>query len=98
MTESVSDLLHERLGDQADQCRVMIRIYANLLGLSKALARAGLSGNEARSFATFASSFTRSQDLADYIDAGDKKEGADHKIRGIVGDSSIYHCQLLANS
>lgn len=76
----------------------MIRIYANLLGLSKALARAGLSGNEARSFATFASSFTRSQDLADYIDAGDKKEGADHKIRGIVGDSSIYHCQLLANS
>lgn len=62
----------------------MIRIYANLLGLSKALARAGLAGNEARSFAGFASSFTRSQDLADYIDAGDKKEAADHKIRGMI--------------
>ena len=85
MTDSIKELLHDRLGDQAEQCRVMIRIYANLLGLSKALARAGLVGHEARSFAAFASSFTRSQDLADFIDAGDKKEGADHKIRGTAG-------------
>lgn len=84
MTDSVKELLHDRLGDQADQCRIMIRIYSNLLGLSKTLSRAGLAGNEARSFATFASSFTRSQDLADYIDAGEKKEGADYKIRGII--------------
>lgn len=62
----------------------MIRIYVNLQGLSKALARLGLAGNEARSFAGFAASFTRSQDLADFIDAGDKKEGADHKIRGML--------------
>lgn len=89
MTDSIKELLHDRLGDQAEQCRVMIRIYANLLGLSKALARAGLVGHEARSFAAFASSFTRSQDLADFIDAGDKKEGADHKIRGIVGSPCL---------
>lgn len=81
MTDSIKELLHDRLGDQAEQCRIMIRIYANVLGLSKALARAGLVGHEARSFAGFAASFTRSQDLADFIDAGDKKEGADHKIR-----------------
>jgi len=85
MTDSVKELLHDRLGDQAEQCRIMIRIYANVLGLSKALARAGLVGHEARSLAGFAASFTRSQDLADFIDAGDKKEGADHKIRGTVG-------------
>jgi hypothetical protein len=60
----------------------MVRIYSNILGLSKSLARAGLCGNEARSLSPFAASFTRSQDLFDYIDAGDKKEGADFKIRG----------------
>lgn len=60
----------------------MVRIYANVLGLSKTLGHAGLVGREARSLAPFTSSFTRSEDLFDYVDAGDKKEGADHKIRG----------------
>jgi hypothetical protein len=60
----------------------MVRIYANLAGLSNTLARAGLAGNESRSIAPFTASFTRSQDLFDFIDAGDKKEGADFKIRG----------------
>lgn len=61
----------------------MVRIYSNILGLSKTMARAGLVGNEARSLSPFASSFTRAQELFDYVDAGDKKEGADYKIRGI---------------
>ncbi|PKX97242.1 zinc finger CCCH domain-containing protein [Aspergillus novofumigatus IBT 16806] len=81
MSESIRRLLHERLPDQAGQCRVMVRIYCNLLALSKTLARAGLVGFEARSLSTFASNFTRSQDLFDFIDAGEKKEGADFKIR-----------------
>lgn len=59
----------------------MVRIYANLAGLSNTLARAGLAGNESRSIAPFTASFTRSQDLFDFIDASDK-EGADFKIRG----------------
>ncbi|KAL4866036.1 hypothetical protein BDV12DRAFT_173582 [Aspergillus spectabilis] len=81
LSEAIRDLVHERLGSQADQCRIMVRIYSNILGLSKALARAGLVGNEARSFSTFATSFTAAQDLFDYVDAGGKKEGADYKIR-----------------
>ncbi|KOC10822.1 hypothetical protein AFLA70_137g002681 [Aspergillus flavus AF70] len=81
LNDSIKELLNDQLGSQADQCRVMVRIYSNILGLSKTLARAGLVGNEARSLSPFASSFTRSQDLFDYIDAGDKKEGADYKIR-----------------
>jgi hypothetical protein len=61
----------------------MVRIYANLKGLSKALAVAGGQvGKDARSLAPFTSSFTRSQELFDFVDAGDKKEGADFKIRG----------------
>lgn len=59
----------------------MVRAYTNLAGLSKALARAGLSGNEARSMAPFCANFTRAHDLFDFVDAGDKKENADFKIR-----------------
>lgn len=62
----------------------MVRIYANVLGLSKSLARSGFVGHEARSLAPFAASFTRAQDLFDFVDAGDKKEGADYKIRGMA--------------
>ncbi|KAL3469563.1 hypothetical protein BJX99DRAFT_69162 [Aspergillus californicus] len=81
LNESIKDLVHERLGSQADQYRIMVRIYSNILGLSKTLARAGLVGQEARSLSSFVSSFTAAQDLFDYVDAGDKKEGADYKIR-----------------
>jgi hypothetical protein len=59
----------------------MVRAYTNLAGLSKTLARAGLIGHEARSLSPFCSNFTRAQDLFDLVDAGDKKENADHKIR-----------------
>ncbi|KAG2412979.1 hypothetical protein HFD88_010538 [Aspergillus terreus] len=81
LNDSIKDILHDQIGAQADQCRIMVRIYSNLLGLSKTLARSGLVGHEARSLSPFAASFTRSRDLFDYIDAGDKKEGADFKIR-----------------
>lgn len=70
------------MGMQAEQCRIMVRVYANVLGLSKALARAGLMGHEARSMSPFTSSFTRAQELFDYVDAAEKKEGSDFKIRG----------------
>lgn len=74
--------MHQTLGAQADQCRVMVRVYANMLGLSKTLARAGMVGHEARSLASFTSSFNRAQDLFDFVDAAEKKEGSDFKIRG----------------
>lgn len=74
--------MHSTLGSQADQCRIMVRVYANMLGLSKTLARAGLCGHEARSLAPFTSAFNRAQDLFDFVDAAEKKEGSDFKIRG----------------
>lgn len=43
-----------------DHCCIMVRVYANLVGLSKALAKAGLAGKEKRSLASFAANFTRS--------------------------------------
>ncbi|KAL4929708.1 zinc finger CCCH domain-containing protein [Aspergillus undulatus] len=81
LNDAVRELVHEQRGSQAGQCRIMVRIYSNIRELSKTLARAGLVGNEARPFSTFASSFSAAQHLFDYVDAGDKKEGGQHKIR-----------------
>ena len=74
--------MHSTMGMQADNCRIMVRVYANILGLSKVLARVGMVGHEARSLASFTSAFNRAQDLFDFVDAAEKKEGSDFKIRG----------------
>jgi hypothetical protein len=83
LNNGIKEMLHSRMSPgEADLCRVMVRIYANLAGLSKALAKAGLVGQEARSLAPFTSSFTRAGELCDFVDAGDKKDAADFKVRG----------------
>lgn len=83
LSDSIRELMHSTIGMQAEQCQIMVRVYANVLGLSKVLARAGLVGHEARSLSPFTSSFTRAQALFDFVDAAEKKEGSDYKIRGI---------------
>lgn len=66
-----------------EHCRVMVRVYANLVGLSKALSRAKLSGPEKRSLAPFVANFNRTNDLYDFVDAGELKENADSKLRSM---------------
>lgn len=66
-----------------EHCRVMVRVYANLAGLSRALSKHKLAGPEKRSLGSFAASFTRSNDLFDFVDAGELKENADFKIRAM---------------
>ncbi|KAH8173595.1 zinc finger c-x8-C-x5-C-x3-H type (and similar) domain-containing protein [Sarocladium implicatum] len=68
-------------GKGLEHCDVMVRIYANVAGLSKALAKAGLVGHDARSLSPFVANFNRSFGLYDFVDAGDLKEGADFKLR-----------------
>jgi hypothetical protein len=84
LSDSVKELMHSTLGAEADRCRIMVRVYANILGLSKVLARNGMVGHEARSLSPFSSAFNRSQDLFDFVDAAERKEGSDFKIRGTV--------------
>jgi hypothetical protein len=66
-----------------EHCRIMVRVYANVAGLSKVLSKAKLSGPEKRSLAPFVASFNRSNDLFDFVDAGELKENADFKIRAM---------------
>ncbi|KXX77112.1 hypothetical protein MMYC01_205401 [Madurella mycetomatis] len=67
-----------------EHCQVMVRIYANVFGLSKALSKAGLAGNESRSLAPFIASFNRSYGLTEFVDAGQLKENADFKLRALL--------------
>ena len=66
-----------------ENCRIMVRVYSNLAGLSRTLSRVKLCGAEKRSLASFAANFTRSNELFDFVDAGELKENADSKIRAL---------------
>ncbi|KAK0391486.1 hypothetical protein NLU13_0987 [Sarocladium strictum] len=81
LDESVKFSLREK---GLEHCDIMVRIYANIAGLSKALSKAGLGGHEARSLAPFVASFNRSYGLYDFVDAGDLKENADFKLRSTL--------------
>jgi hypothetical protein len=61
----------------------MVRIYANLAGLSKVLSKSKLCGAEKRSLAPFVANFNRSNELFDFVDAGEMKENADFKLRAV---------------
>lgn len=81
LNEAVQDNLRRQ---GLEHCQIMVRVYANVTGLSKALSRAGLSGPEKRSLAPFIASFNRTYGLCDMMDAGDLKENADFKLRALL--------------
>ncbi|GJC88086.1 hypothetical protein ColLi_10924 [Colletotrichum liriopes] len=65
-------------------CDIVLRIYANVAGLSKTLYKVGLAGAEKRSIGPFIAGFNRTYGLADFIDAGEVKENADFKLRACL--------------
>ncbi|KAK4060475.1 uncharacterized protein Triagg1_10745 [Trichoderma aggressivum f. europaeum] len=86
---TAAQLLHESINTSLqrkgiDHCQIMVRVWVNLAGLSKALSRAGLVGVEKRSLSPFIASFNRSYGLFDFIDAGEWKENADFKLRAML--------------
>ncbi|KAK5990406.1 hypothetical protein PT974_08674 [Cladobotryum mycophilum] len=81
LNEAVKTKLREK---DLEHCQVMVRVFANVVGLSKSLHKAGLAGAEKRSLAPFVASFNRSFGLTDFIDAGELKENADFKLRSIL--------------
>ncbi|KAI1272607.1 hypothetical protein F5Y07DRAFT_288549 [Xylaria sp. FL0933] len=71
-------------GKGLEHCDVMVRIYANLVNLSKTLSKYGLATADKRSLAPFVANFNRSYGLMDFVDAGELKENADFKIRALL--------------
>ncbi|KAL9591269.1 MAG: hypothetical protein Q9179_007893, partial [Wetmoreana sp. 5 TL-2023] len=71
---------HVQAYDGAMHWRIIVRIYANIEGLSKKYAYIGF-GKEEKGLRQFVAGFTQSQPLFDFVDAGQGKERADHKIK-----------------
>ncbi|KAL9033859.1 MAG: hypothetical protein Q9180_005726 [Flavoplaca navasiana] len=60
--------------------KIIVRVYANIEGLLKKFAYIGFTEEE-RALRHFVAGFTQSQPLFDFVDAGQGKERADHKIK-----------------
>lgn len=68
-----------------DNCEITIRVYADLVGLSKFLARnGGQCGKEKRGLSNFVVGFNRSHGLTDFVDAGEPQESADFKLKAML--------------
>lgn len=81
----INDRIKESLYRKGlDNCAIMVRVYANVLGLSKALSKTSVVGAESRSLAPFIANFNRSYGLTEFIDAGQLKENSDFKIRALL--------------
>ncbi|KAL8869125.1 MAG: hypothetical protein Q9198_007970, partial [Flavoplaca austrocitrina] len=61
--------------------KIIVRVYANIEGLLKKFAYIGFIEEE-KALCQFVAGFTQSQPLFDFVDAGQGKERADHKIKG----------------
>ncbi|KAL8851901.1 MAG: hypothetical protein Q9221_003224 [Calogaya cf. arnoldii] len=60
--------------------KIIVRVYANIEGLLKKFAYIGFTEEE-QGLRQFVAGFTQSQPLFDFVDAGQGKERADHKIK-----------------
>lgn len=69
--------------------RIIVRVYANLEGLSKKYTYIDFI-EEKKVLRHFVAGFTQSQPLFDFIDAGQGKERADHKIKGLCTHLSKF--------
>ncbi|OQN96492.1 hypothetical protein B0A48_17065 [Cryoendolithus antarcticus] len=63
-----------------EHCCVVVRIYANVSALSRGLSKLRLAGPEKRSIAPLVANFNASNDLFDFIDAGELEGSAASKI------------------
>ncbi|UKZ96409.1 uncharacterized protein TrAFT101_011201 [Trichoderma asperellum] len=81
LNESIKSSLRKK---DLEHCEIMVRVYADVAGLSKNLYRARLTGPEKRSLAPFVASFNRSYGLFDFVDVGEWDETADLKLRAAL--------------
>jgi hypothetical protein len=69
--------------------KIVIRIYANLRGLSHTYAEKGILKNSS-TFTDFVLGFNKAHPLCDFIDAGNHKEAADSKLKGRSNREIFY--------
>ena len=81
-------------------CQIVVRMYANLNGVSQALHRAGLCGSESRALAPFFCNFTSAQSTYDFIDTGDKNITTlkiQENFNLVIDNNQCRHCLLYTS-
>lgn len=81
LRRSVFEYLRYDADFKHDQ-KIVIRVYANIRGLCKTYAIKGVLPNAA-AFSDFVLGFNKAHPLCDFVDAGNQKEAADTKIKGM---------------
>ena len=81
LREAVSYYVKSLPGISQHDPQIIIRIYANIEGLSKTYRDAKLLSNTSQ-LDLFIRGFNKSHPLCDFVDAGNDKEAADSKIKG----------------
>ena len=82
LRQSILDHLKDKSFYQHDY-KILVRLYANVHGLSKTYTDARIISNS-KVFLDFVQAFNKSHDLVEIVDAGNDKEAADSKIKGLL--------------
>ncbi|KAJ6439215.1 protein kinase domain-containing protein [Purpureocillium lavendulum] len=67
-----------------ESCDIIVRVYANLVDLSRRHSKQGICGHEKRALAPFAAGFTGSGDLMEHIDTGEQEDGTRSKVKAAL--------------
>jgi hypothetical protein len=79
--EAVSNYVRNLDGVSQHDPQIVVRIYANMEGLSKTYRDAKVLSDLSQ-LDLFVRGFNKSHPLCDFVDAGNDKEAADSKIKG----------------
>lgn len=84
LKKTVKQLLVSHTPEDMDtnNIRIMVRVYADVLALSKKLAKLKITGREARSLAPFIAGFNQAEPMFEFVDTGDEEICTANKIMG----------------
>ncbi|KAL8897516.1 MAG: hypothetical protein Q9207_007179, partial [Kuettlingeria erythrocarpa] len=92
---AIRDYIHEKLDDVQSDCKIMIRVYANLKGLAEVCYKSGIV-ERSNTLEDFYRGFTGSKVLFDFVDVGPGKDRADEKITELFKlQLSDYRCHHI---
>lgn len=77
----MQDYLRSKIPELPHDLDIVIRIYGNMYGLNKTYCDADILEHR-EMFARFVRGFNMAHPLCDFVDAGNRKECSDVKIRG----------------
>jgi hypothetical protein len=84
LRKAVSEYFQTKDGAFVPDTKIVIHVFANIAGLARTYYDAKLL-HDPMMFRQFVQGFNKEHPLCHYTDAGDDKEAADNKVKGISG-------------